>query len=81
MATLTDIHGFPQSLHANGRTVLQIRQWPIPSTTFPNSYSLIVLTFNTIQPELLRVRFNKPQVNNRQEIVPTDVIPIHGIEL
>lgn len=31
MATLTDIHSFPQYLHANGRTVLQIRPWPIPN--------------------------------------------------
>jgi hypothetical protein len=46
---LTDVfYGFPQSLQTNAGIVPQIRQWLLPSSSFPNYYSLIILHFNVI---------------------------------
>jgi hypothetical protein len=41
-------HGFPHSLQANARIILQIRPPPLPSTPFTSKFSFIILSFDAM---------------------------------
>jgi hypothetical protein len=57
------VHGSPQSLQANARSVPHISSRLPPSTFFPVHHSLIILSIDTIQSESMTASLNKPQWN------------------
>jgi hypothetical protein len=57
------IHGSPQSLQENARTVPQISSLLSPSTFFPIHHSLIILPIDAIESESMTASLNKPQWN------------------
>jgi hypothetical protein len=59
-----DFYGFTQFFQVNARIILQIRSRPLPSTSFPVHYSLLILLFNVkfLQPEMLTASLNKNRV-------------------
>jgi hypothetical protein len=59
--------GFLQSLQANALIVPYTRPRPLPSTSFPIYYSLIILSLGAVWSELLKESLNKPQINNINE--------------
>jgi hypothetical protein len=48
---IEDFRGFIQSHQVNPGLLHQIRQRPLPSTSFSIHYLLIILSFDAIKPE------------------------------
>jgi hypothetical protein len=51
--------GFPQSLQADVTIISKIRPRPLPFISFSIRYSFFILSFDTIQSELLTALLNK----------------------
>jgi hypothetical protein len=63
-AFLTEfICDLPQSLRANAGIVTEIMPRPLPASSFPIHYSLIILIVDAVYSELLTASLNTPQVN------------------
>jgi hypothetical protein len=55
--------GFPNSHQANVMILSQDRLWLFPSTSFSFHYSLPILSFDAIWPELFTTSMKRPQTN------------------
>jgi hypothetical protein len=57
---------FIQSLQATGGVILLISTQKPPSTVFPIHYSLIILAFGTVEPEVQLPSLNKHQYHTNK---------------
>jgi len=57
---------FIQSLQATGGIILRISTQKPPSTLFPIHYSLIILTFGSVEPEIQLASLNKHQYHTNK---------------